>query len=221
LLLLHCLKLREIGGGKVDRVEQQRGEAGVRDRVGDHLAREGEEQPRSFDQQERRERLFRQVAQAEETAVSEVDHEMHPILGAGGRLDLERHLVDVVADLLGVEVELHVQVRLDLPLENLRCARVLDRKVLDILREHRNLRLAAGPGGAVAAAHRILVGHFMLSLQTVALCREPLGPRRVAGGRLAATIMGRNAKLVRWMELESLRVAHYVGGCLKNWKNEA
>ena len=44
---------------------------------------------------------------------------------------------------LDVEVELNVELRLDLPGIDLRSARILDREILHILREDRNLRLAA------------------------------------------------------------------------------
>ena len=51
--------------------------------------------------------------------------------------------MDVVGDLLDVDVELDVELRLDLPLEDLRRVRILDREVLDILGEDRDLRLVA------------------------------------------------------------------------------
>jgi hypothetical protein len=43
----------------------------------------------------------------------------------------------------------------------------------------------------------------MLSLQTVALLIRPLIRGASRGERLAAAPMGRNAELVRWVELES------------------
>ena len=58
--LLLPLDLRHISGGEVDRVEQDRREAEVLDRVGDDLAREREQQARRFDQQERRQRFLRE-----------------------------------------------------------------------------------------------------------------------------------------------------------------
>src|SRR5438128_3156531 len=45
LLLLKCLQLREIRAGEVDRIEQQRREAGVRDRLRHDLPRERKDQP--------------------------------------------------------------------------------------------------------------------------------------------------------------------------------
>jgi hypothetical protein len=50
----------------------------------------------------------------------------------------------------------------------------------------------------------------MLSLQRVDELTAPQVRRRVAARRLAAAEMGRNAELVRWTELESLHVEHYV-----------
>ena len=60
---------------------------------------------------------------------------------------------------IDVDVELDVERGLDLPLVDLRRARIFDRQVLDILREYGNARLASGLGGAVAAGGRILVRH--------------------------------------------------------------
>src|SRR4051794_17947568 len=46
------LELRDISAGEIDRVEQERREAGVGHRVSDDLASEWEDQPRRFDQKE-------------------------------------------------------------------------------------------------------------------------------------------------------------------------
>ena len=78
--------LRHIGGAEIDRVEQQRREAEVLDGFGDDLAGEREQQARRFDQQERRQRLFGNVAEAEQAGVAQVDDEMGAVVRLGGRL---------------------------------------------------------------------------------------------------------------------------------------
>ncbi len=90
LLALLRLQLRHIGRGEIDRIEEQRREAGVRHRLGDDLAREGEEQARRLDEQEGLERFFRQVAKAEQPGVAQVDDEMDAVVRAGGDVDLQR-----------------------------------------------------------------------------------------------------------------------------------
>ena len=85
-LLLLRLELRHIGRAEIDRVEQQRREAGVLDRVGDDLAGEREQQARRLDQQERRQRFFREVAQSEQAGVAQVDQEMDAAVGSRATL---------------------------------------------------------------------------------------------------------------------------------------
>ena len=57
------------------------------------------------------------------------------------------------------DVELNIEPGLDLPRINLRSARILDRKILDILRKDRDLRFVAVLARAVAARGRFLVRH--------------------------------------------------------------
>ena len=59
--------------------------------------------------------------------------------------------MDVVGDRVDVDVELDVELRLGLPLEDLRRARALDRQILDILGDRRDLRLAVRIAGAISA----------------------------------------------------------------------
>ena len=66
---------------------------------------------------------------------------MDAVFRAGRDFDLEPDLMDVVGDFFRVEVELDVEARLNLPLENLRSARIFNRQVLDVLGDRRNLRL--------------------------------------------------------------------------------
>ena len=61
-----------------------------------------------------------------------------------------RQLVHVVAESHRVEIELDIERRLNLPLEDLRRARILDRQVLDILSERRDLRLVLVLAGAIS-----------------------------------------------------------------------
>ena len=68
------------------------------DGVGDDLAGEREEQAGSLDQQERLQRLFREVAEAEQAGVAQVDQEVDAVVRPGGDLDLEHDFMDVFGD---------------------------------------------------------------------------------------------------------------------------
>ena len=65
-------------------------------------------------------RLLGHVAEAEQARVAQVHDEMDAVLRARGNLDLQRDLVDVFGGRFDVDVELDVERRLDLPLEDLR-----------------------------------------------------------------------------------------------------
>ena len=59
--------------------------------------------------------------------------------------------MDLVPDTVDVDVELDVKLRLNLPLEHRWGAWALDRKILDVLREYRELRLGPRLDRAVTA----------------------------------------------------------------------
>jgi hypothetical protein len=80
------------------------------------------------------------------------------IVRSRGNIELERDLVRALYLRLGVQVELNVETRLDLPGIDLRSAWIFDREILHILREDRNLRLAVVVG-AIAAGTGFLVRH--------------------------------------------------------------
>ena len=103
--------------------------------------------------------VFRNVAHREQSAVGQVDQEMHALVGPGGDFDFEADFMDLVADPVDLDIELDVELRLDGPLKHCRSIGALDRKVLDILCQRRNLRRVFGRPRAVALVAWILIGH--------------------------------------------------------------
>src|SRR3546814_5922367 len=77
-------------------------------------------------------------------------------IGLGADFELEQHFVDLVADLVGADVELYVDRRLRArrTLEDAGGVRILERQILDVLRDH------AGGGRGVRAVrlHSFLRG---------------------------------------------------------------
>src|SRR5215213_5209118 len=139
-LLLH---LRHVRRREVDRVEEQRREAAVADCFGDDLAGKREKKARGLDQKERLQCLCRNIAKSEKSGVTEVDGEMHAVVRAGRHFDLQSDLMDLVGGALDVDIELYVEVRLHLPLENLRSTGILDRQILGVLGQNAHLRCIA------------------------------------------------------------------------------
>src|SRR5437762_2170803 len=69
-LLLRRFELRDIGAREIDRIEQERWETGIGDRVCDDLTGEREDEARRFDQQEWGKRLLGHIADPEQPAVA-------------------------------------------------------------------------------------------------------------------------------------------------------
>src|SRR3546814_5388788 len=65
--------------------------------VRDHPAGEGEEDARGLDQKEGLKRLFRHVAKPEQAVVEQLHRKAGRALDLGGDVDLERHLIDILA----------------------------------------------------------------------------------------------------------------------------
>jgi hypothetical protein len=179
LAFLSRLKLRKIGGAEVDAVEQEGREARILRRFSDDLAGEREQQARSLDQEEGPKGLFREVAKSEQPAVAQLDHELDAAVRPGRNVELDHDLVNVVRDPLDVDVELHVDARLVLPLEHVWCVRILNREIFDVLRKGRGLRAGIRVTGAVSGRKHILIGHRNLRLDRFGIA-DPVGPVRVS-----------------------------------------
>src|SRR3546814_16401687 len=67
--------------------------------------------------------------------IGEVDDERDLAIGLGAHFELEQHFVDLVADLVGADVELDVDLRLRArrTLEDAWGVRILERQILDVL----------------------------------------------------------------------------------------
>ena len=92
------LGLLEVELAEVDRLEQQRRETAVAHRIRHHAAGEREQQARRLAEHERLQLVFRNVAHAEQPGIDQLDDECGLVFGLRLHLDLERDLVDVVAD---------------------------------------------------------------------------------------------------------------------------
>ena len=87
--------------------------------------------------------LLGDVAQREQARIERLDAEGDALVALGLDLDLQHDLVHVLADALGADIDLHVHLRLALPLVDDGRVRVLERQVLHILRDHADLRTLA------------------------------------------------------------------------------
>ena len=94
LLALASLQLLHVYAVEVDRVEHQRREAGVADRVADDPAGEREQDPRRLCVSERVLVLVGHVAHADEAAIGQLDHICGALRRLGGGRDLELDLGD-------------------------------------------------------------------------------------------------------------------------------
>ena len=83
------LGLLHVDGGEIDRLEQERLEATVANRIGEHAAREREEQARGLCQQEGLDMLGRNVAQAEQPGIGQLHDEGDLAFGLGTHIDAE------------------------------------------------------------------------------------------------------------------------------------
>src|SRR3546814_4823342 len=91
--LLLCRDALLVQTAEVDRVDQQRREAAVADRIGDDLAREREQQARSLDRDQRLYVLTRHIADDAEAGIGPIDHEEHRVPARRAHADVQDDLV--------------------------------------------------------------------------------------------------------------------------------
>src|SRR5450759_3634894 len=124
LQLAHPLAIER---DEIHRVEQQRREAAIAHGGGDDLAREREQQARTFDQHERVYAFLRHVLDAEYAGIFQFESENQFVVGFRLAVKLECHLDVVVRQRLGVDVDLNADLRrLRSDRQRLRRVRVLE-----------------------------------------------------------------------------------------------
>ena len=87
--------------------------------------------------------LFMQQVQqvdAEQARIFEVDHKAGALIGLRRHIDLQRHFIEILADAVGGDVELHIDLRCVLPLVDRGRVRVFERQILHILRNQADRR---------------------------------------------------------------------------------
>ncbi|KHA62736.1 hypothetical protein NI18_21210 [Sphingomonas sp. Ant20] len=169
------LRLLEIELREIDRLEQQRREAAVTHRIRQHAAGEREEQARGLAQQEGLDMLGRDVAQPEQARKGQVDDEGDLAVGLGADVDLQHDLVHLVADLRRADVELDVDRGRGLVLVDCGRVGVLEREILDVLRDQ------AGGGRFVGTIGKRLIRdrHAVLVVHDLRILRiNEVGPKR-------------------------------------------
>src|SRR5262245_36264102 len=165
-----------IEADEIHRIDAQRREAAVHDGVGNDLAREREQQARALDHHDRMLVLLRNVLQPEYARIDELELEQDRSGGVRLALDLEFHLDVGLAHGLGADVDLDVDRRLLLArLQRARGIRILEREILDVLREDVELRgclllagLGAGRAARLSAIGRHAHGMFLRSAGPIA-----------------------------------------------------
>ena len=154
---------------EIDGFEKQRGEAAVAHDVRDDPACEGEQDARRFGKEERLELVVGHVAHAEQPRIFQLDDEADQLGILRGDIDLQRYFEQIVADIVGTDVELDVDLRRVLHLINRGRIRILERQILHILRDQADRRqivfaVRKGFGGEFG---RGVVGHVGLAFPVV------------------------------------------------------
>ncbi len=144
---------------KIDRVQHQRWEAAIAHRSRDDFTREWEQQPRTFDHDQRMQIFLRHVHNAEYAGIGQIEAEHHLAGIFRFAFDRKRHFVLIFGDIVGTDVDLNIDRRLLL----LRCqrgrrVRIFERQILGILRQHVQL----GRRGCLGR-RAVAVGHGSLS----------------------------------------------------------
>ena len=172
-LPLHVLTIQP---DEIDRVEHQRREAAVAHRGCDDFPREREQQPRTFDHDQRMQVFLRYIQDAEHPGIGqlEAEHQLAAVLRLA--FDRQRHLIFVLGGTVGADIDLDIDRRL-LLLRRQRagCVRVLEREVLGILRQHVQLGRRARFGRCAIA-----VGHESSSWSGSSVVRPAMGYHRPA-----------------------------------------
>src|SRR5262245_57200271 len=82
--------------GEIDRIEQERREAPVADGVGENAAREGKQDRRAIDEQDRLEQILRNATQTEQATIEQLDIVDDAKVAAGVGFELQGGFVGVV-----------------------------------------------------------------------------------------------------------------------------
>ena len=148
--------LLAIEADEINRVEQQRREAAVAHDVGDNLARERKQQPGAFDHHHRMQTFLRNVLDAEHAGKCQIETEQQSLGTLRAAFEFQHDLDIGIRHRRRVDVDLDADLRLLLArVERARRVRIFEREILDVLRQHVELRR-----------------HLRLSLGRPAICRR-------------------------------------------------
>jgi hypothetical protein len=147
-LALQARHLLLIQRDEVDGIEQKRRKTAVHHCTCDNFPREGKQKPRTLDHQQRRDVFLRDVLQAEDAGIEQVEAEQRRAGNLGLAFQLQLDLEIRGRHRLGVDVDLHADRRLLRRLhQRPRRVRILEGEILDELgknverRPRRGLRL--------------------------------------------------------------------------------
>lgn len=130
--LLHLRLLLHVKAAEIDRIEQQRREAAIADRIGEDAAGEGEDHRRPVDQQEGLHLFFRDVLEREETGIGKFAMEGDGFAARRRHLDAQDDF-PCIAGLFAADIEFDVDLRLVVLLEYGGRVRIFEGKILHIL----------------------------------------------------------------------------------------
>jgi hypothetical protein len=149
------LQVLLIQADEIDGIKHQGREAAIADGGRDDLACEREQEPRALDHDERMQVFLRYVQDPEHAGIGELEAEDHLAVVLGLALDRQRHLIFVLGHVVGADIDLDVDLgRRGLRGQRSGRVRILEGKVLGVLRQHVELGRRACPGRAA-----ITVGH--------------------------------------------------------------
>src|SRR5579875_1489699 len=170
---LHLRDALAIERREIHRLQHEWREAAVAYRTRHDLAREGKQQARTLDEDDRVHGVRRYVLNPEHSGIKQFEAEQQVAPRFRLALELERDLDVALRERLRVDVDLDADLRLLLAdAQRTRRVRILEGKVLDVLRKHVELRLRRGGGrSAVGRRHE----HFLRrkSLRAVRTCTAP------------------------------------------------
>jgi hypothetical protein len=128
--------LLAVEADEIDGIDVERREAAVANGLGHHLAREGKQQARALDHDDRVKLVLGHVADSEHAGIGQLELEQNVVRRLGVALEGQVDLEIGLGELLRIHVHLDADLRpLLLRCQGARCVRVLEREVVGVLRE--------------------------------------------------------------------------------------
>jgi hypothetical protein len=144
---------------KINWLKHQWLEPTITNGIGENAAGKWKDDPWPFGEQEHLHLILRDVAQAKKAGIGKLNLKGDLIGADSFHFDLEDDFMDIIGKLIGTNIELDINLRLTLPLENGGCIGILKREILDILGDQaRNRGCIFAVGQGIGNA---IFGHFL------------------------------------------------------------